>query len=139
MNAEKEAIMQWRVLVADDDLEICSLIKTILARGPYDLTVCHDGESALRRIESDEQYDLLISDFMLPGITGIDLITRVRENPDTAELPIVMITGHEGEVLDPLARAAGANAFLYKPFALGDFRAVVSRLLIDPLQAALGT
>jgi CheY-like chemotaxis protein len=82
---------------------------------------------------------LLISDFMLPGITGIDLITRVRENPDTAELPIVMITGHEGEVLDPLARAAGANAFLYKPFALGDFRAVVSRLLIDPLQAAIGT
>jgi CheY-like chemotaxis protein len=130
--------MQWRVLIADDDLEICSLIKTILGRGPYDLTVCHDGETALERVENDTNYDLLISDFMLPGINGLDLISRVRENPATADLPIVMITGQEPEVMDALSKAAGATAFLSKPFALGEFRATVSRLLSDPLQAASG-
>ena len=128
--------MQWRVLIADDDLEICSLIKTILGRGPYDLPVCHDGETALARVENDTHYDLLISDFLLPGINGLDLISRVRENPATADLPIVMITGQEPEVMDALSKAAGATAFLSKPFALGDFRATVSRLLSDPLQAA---
>jgi CheY-like chemotaxis protein len=121
--------MLWRVLLADDDPEICALIGTILRRGPYDLTVCHDAESALERITSDATYDLLISDFMLPGITGIDLITRVREHPPTTDLPIVMITAHEADVMDQLARSAGANAFLTKPFALHEFRDVVTRLL----------
>jgi CheY-like chemotaxis protein len=130
--------MPWRVLLADDDTEICSLIRTILRSGPYELTVCHDAETALLRIESDANYDLLISDFMLPGITGIDLITRVRENPSTSELPIVMITGHEADVMDQLAKTAGANAFLNKPFNLGDFRATVQRLLPGS-QRAFGT
>ena len=75
---------------------------------------------------------------MLPGINGLDLISRVRENPATADLPIVMITGQEPEVMDALSKAAGATAFLSKPFALGEFRATVSRLLSDPLQAASG-
>jgi CheY-like chemotaxis protein len=80
----------------------------------------------------------LISDFMLPGINGLDLISRVRENPATADLPIVMITGQEPEVMDALSKAVGATAFLGKPFSLGDFRATVRRLLSDPLQAASG-
>jgi CheY-like chemotaxis protein len=121
--------MLWRVLLADDDPEICALIETILRRGPYELTICHDAESALERITSDATFDLLISDFMLPGITGIDLITRVREHPPTSDLPIVMITAHEADVMDQLARTAGANAFLTKPFSLSEFRDVVARLL----------
>jgi CheY-like chemotaxis protein len=127
--------MLWRVLLADDDPEICALIGTILRRGPYTLTVCHDAESALAQITSGATFDLLISDFMLPGITGIDLITRVREHSPTAALPIVMITGHEADVMDQLARTAGANAFLTKPFALSEFREVVTSLLSAPGRA----
>jgi CheY-like chemotaxis protein len=76
--------MAWRVLVADDDPEICTLIKTILGRGDYDVTSCSDAESALVHIGKDEPYDLLISDFMLPGISGIDLITQLRQTCDGA-------------------------------------------------------
>ena len=130
--------MTWRVLVADDDPEICTLIKTILGKGPYDVTVCHDAESALLRIQRDEPYDILISDFMLPGMSGIELISRVRQNAPTSRLPIVMISGHNNYAMDSRAKSVGANAFLNKPFTLSQLRTTVHQLLTDPLHSVLG-
>jgi CheY-like chemotaxis protein len=130
--------MAWRVLVADDDPEICTLIKTILARGPYDVTLCEDAESALVHIQRDDPYDILISDFMMPGISGIELITQVRQHRPTSHMPIVMISGHNNYAMDERAKEAGANAFLNKPFTLAQLRSTVHQLLTDPLQSALG-
>jgi CheY-like chemotaxis protein len=130
--------MAWRVLVADDDPEICMLIKTILARGPYDVTLCEDAESALVHIQRDDPYDILISDFMMPGISGIELITQVRQHRPTSHIPIVMISGHNNYAMDARAKEAGANAFLNKPFTLAQLRSTVHQLLTDPLQSVLG-
>ena len=130
--------MVSRVLVADDDPEICTLINTILARGPYDVTLCSDAESALVHLRTDAPYDILISDFMLPGISGIDLITQVRKDAATRRMPIVMISGHNNYAMDARAKAAGANAFLNKPFTLSQLRTTVHQLLTDPLPL-LGT
>ena len=130
--------MAWRVLVADDDPEICTLIVTILSKGPYQVTVCSDAESALVHIQHDAPYDILISDFMLPGISGIELITQIRHNAATARLPIVMISGHNNYAMDERARSAGANAFLNKPFTLVQLRTTVHQLLSDPLHSVLG-
>ncbi len=59
---------------------------------------------------------------MLPGISGIELITQVRQNGATARIPIVMISGHNNYAMDARAKAAGANAFLNKPFSLKQLR-----------------
>jgi len=126
----------WRVLVADDDPEICTLIKTILKAGPYTTTVCNDAESALVHIQRDEPFDIIICDFMLPGISGIDLITQVRANNLTSHVPIIMISGHNNYAMDARARSAGANAFLNKPFTLSQLRSTVASLLQGPLSAA---
>jgi CheY-like chemotaxis protein len=124
--------MAWRILVADDDPEICTLITTILSKGPYVVTSCSDAESALVCMQQDKRFDILISDFMLPGISGIELITQVRQNGATAHIPIVMISGHSNYLMDARAKAAGANAFLNKPFSLTQLRSVVNDLLTDP-------
>ncbi len=124
--------MAWRVLVADDDPEICSLIRTILSKGPYEVTLCNDAESALVHIQQDKPFNILISDFMLPGISGIELIAQVRQNHATSRIPIVMISGHSNYAMDARAKAAGANAFLNKPFSLKQLRAIVHTLLSDP-------
>ena len=108
--------MVSRVLVADDDPEICTLIKTILGKGPYEIVLCNDAESALVHLRTDAPYDILISDFMLPGISGIDLITQVRKDAATRRMPIVMISGHNNYAMDSRAKSVGANAFLNKPF-----------------------
>lgn len=127
--------MTWRVLVADDDPEICTLIKTILSKGPYEVVVCNDAESALVHMQRDDPYDILISDFMLPGISGIELITQVRQNAATARMPIVMISGHSNYAMDARAKTAGADAFLNKPFTLVQLRTTVHELVTDPLRS----
>jgi CheY-like chemotaxis protein len=75
---------------------------------------------------------------MLPGISGIELITQIRQNAATSRMPIVMISGHTNYAMDARAKAAGANAFLNKPFTLTQLRTTVQQLLTDPLQPAFG-
>jgi DNA-binding response OmpR family regulator len=120
--------MAWRVLVADDDPEICTLIKTILRSASFEVEVCADAESALVHLQRDKAYDILISDFMLPGISGIELITMVRASPQTARLPILMISGHSNYAMDARAKSAGADHFLNKPFTLTQLRSTVTAL-----------
>jgi DNA-binding response OmpR family regulator len=120
--------MAWRVLVADDDPEICTLIKTILRSASFEVQVCADAESALIHLQRDRPYDILISDFMLPGISGIELITMVRASPNTAKIPILMISGHSNYAMDARAKSAGADHFLNKPFTLSQLRSTVTTL-----------
>ncbi len=120
---------RWRVLVADDDLEICALIETILRRGPYTLTVVNDAESALVHVQRGEPFDMLICDFMLPGMSGIELIAQIRASEAWADVPIVMISGHTTYAMDAQAKSAGANVFLNKPFTLAQLRSTVQTLL----------
>jgi CheY-like chemotaxis protein len=121
--------MGWRVLVADDDPEILALIGKVLSVDPFEVTLCDDAESALVRLQRGGRYDILISDFMLPGISGIDLIRQVRSNSATATMPVVMISGHGNYAMDARAKSAGANAFLRKPFTLSQLRTTVQQLL----------
>lgn len=126
------------MLVADDDVEICSLIGTILRSGPYALTICNDAESALVCVQRDEPFDIVICDFMLPGMSGIELIGQVRSNPRSADVPIVMISGHNNYAMDARAKSAGANVFLNKPFTLRQLRSTVESLLDGRLSVASG-
>jgi CheY-like chemotaxis protein len=124
--------MTWRVLVADDDPEILALIEKVLSQDAFEVTLCDDAESALVRLQRSGSYDILISDFMLPGISGIELIGAVRSNAVTAHMPIVMISGHGNYAMDARAKTAGANAFLRKPFTLSQLRTTVLQLLGRP-------
>jgi two-component system phosphate regulon response regulator PhoB len=125
----------WRVLIADDDPAICTLIDTVLRKGPYEMIMCNDAESALVAVERNGPFDIIICDFMLPGISGIDLIERLRANESTRGVPILMISGHTNYAMDGRAKNAGANLFLNKPFTISQLRSAVSALLSgEPLQ-----
>ncbi len=119
----------WRVLVVDDDAAICMLIKTILKNGPFNVTICNDAETALVYLQQPDAFDVIISDFMLPGISGIQLIERIRSKQTTKLTPIVMISGHNNYAMDERAKKAGADAFLRKPFTLSQLRLTISSLL----------
>lgn len=118
---------RFRVLVADDDPAICMLIETVLRRGPYEIKTYADGESAMLAFDRDGPFDMMICDFMLPGISGLDLIERVRAHA-RGDVPILMISGHTTQVMDR-AKVAGANVFLNKPFTLSQLRNAVATLL----------
>ncbi|MDH2909740.1 MAG: response regulator [Candidatus Eremiobacteraeota bacterium] len=119
----------WRVLIADDDPAICTLVDTVLRKGPFQMIVCNDAESALVAIGREDPFDIIICDFMLPGISGLDLIERLRSNERTRGVPILMISGHTNYAMDGRAKNAGANLFLNKPFTISQLRAAVNQLL----------
>lgn len=121
----------WRVLIADDDPAICTLIDTVLRKGPYEMVVCNDAESALVTINHDDPFDIIICDFMLPGISGLDLIERLRSTAKTRRVPILMVSGHTNYAMDGRAKNAGANLFLNKPFTISQLRTAVNQLLTD--------
>ncbi len=123
---------KWRVLIADDDVAICALIETVLRKGPYEIVTRNDAESALVALDREGRFDIIICDFMLPGISGIDLIERLRADQRTSAVPIIMISGHTNYAMEGRAKSAGANVFLNKPFTLSQLRAAVNSLLAQP-------
>jgi CheY-like chemotaxis protein len=122
----------WRVLIADDDPAICTLIETVLKKGPYEIVIRNDAESALVALGREAPFDIVICDFMLPGISGIDLIERLRADSRTEHVPILMISGHTNYAMDGRAKTAGANIFLNKPFTISQLRTAVNSLLAQP-------
>jgi len=120
-----------RVLVADDDDDVCELLRVVLEPLAHVTTVA-DAESALEVLAAEPAFDAIISDFMLPGITGLEFVQRVRDDEGDARVPILIISGHGALEVGERARAAGADAFLDKPFTLGQLRATVRWLLHEP-------
>ena len=118
-----------RVLVADDDADMRTLIATVLRGGAYDVVQCEDAESALVRAKDEKKYDIIICDFMLPGMSGLELIQRLRGSPQTREVPILMISAHTNYGMGDRAKAAGANGFLNKPFTLSQLRSALATML----------
>jgi CheY-like chemotaxis protein len=123
-----------RVLVADDDAAICALLEVVLT--PIaDVTTVNDAESALALLATQPPYDAIVSDFMLPGISGLEFVQRVRSDEGDGHVPILMISGH-GRLVSDSAKAAGCDAFLDKPFTLEQLRATVRKLLAPTVRFA---
>ena len=104
-----------KLLVVDDDVDIARFIEVNLRLQGYDVLLAHDGESALQLIE-EEQPSLAIVDWMMPKIDGLELTRRVRANPITTAMPIILLTAREFTVDKVLGLNAGADDYLVKPF-----------------------
>ena len=123
-----------RILVADDDTAVCALLRVVLT--PIaDVTLANDAESALAILAEQPRFDAIVSDFMLPGINGLEFVARVRGAEHGEHVPILMISGHGRSVYDS-AREAGCDAFLDKPFTLEQLRATMRALLGPTLRVA---
>ena len=114
------------VLVVDDEPVVVDAIRLVLGHEGYRVTAAADAESALAH-PALESCDLVICDLMLPGLSGLDALRAMRER--RAGLPIVMITGYATAAHEDLVRAAGATAFLPKPFDDAELLTLVRRVL----------
>jgi CheY-like chemotaxis protein len=104
------------VLVADDDDGTRAVVGRILQRAGYRVHLVPDGVQALRQLESDPAaFDLLVTDVVMPGLTGPQLASRVRAQQPT--LPILFMSGYPEDALDDLERLGNSTGFLSKPFS----------------------
>jgi DNA-binding response OmpR family regulator len=120
--------MTARVLLIEDEPNISEAIRFILSRDGCDVTAIADGTDAVEAVRRAKP-DLVILDLMLPGLSGLEILTQLRADPATQALPVMMLTA-KGQGRDrEAAERAGANHFMTKPFSNDDIRAAV-RLLV---------
>lgn len=119
------------LLLADDDESIRMVARLGLSRAGYDVTLVEDGTSALKAVRA-RPYDVVVLDWMLPGIDGIDVCRALKADPATAPIPVVFLTAASHAGAHEEAMAAGAVGVIAKPFnpmTLGiDVRGLVDRL-----------
>lgn len=121
------------IIIIDDDPTQAMLIQRVLKDGPYSFTVCNDAESALALIDNRASFDLIISDFMLPGISGLQAVEHIRHSRIAKNTPIIMISAHGGGYeIRERALSAGADIFISKPLTAGELRRAVDALLGPP-------
>ena len=117
-----------RVLIVEDEEALGLLLRYNLESEGYDVEVCDRGDEADTRLRESVP-DLLILDWMLPGLSGIELCRRLRTRPETERLPIIMLTarGEESERIRGLA--TGADDYVVKPFSTPELMARVRAML----------
>ena len=108
-----------KILLVEDEVKLARFVELELKYEGYAVTVCHDGREGLQQI-SEGEFDMILLDLMLPGLTGIELCRRVRK---FSQIPIIMLTAKD-EVMDKVAGLdSGADDYLTKPFAIEELLA----------------
>lgn len=117
-----------RILVVDDSPTIVTLLKRMLQQNHFDVRVAYDGESALE-IAQRERPDLVFLDIVLPGIDGFSTLRKLRRDPATKDVPVIMISGNAQATEQFYVQRIGADDFMKKPFTRAEVFTRIERLL----------
>jgi phosphate regulon transcriptional regulator PhoB len=117
-----------KILVVEDEPDIRKLVHYNLAEERFIAVEAEDGEKALKLLRN-EKFDLVILDLMLPGVSGIELCKLLRARPETARMPILMLTAKASEADRVVGLEMGADDYLTKPFSPRELVARVKAIL----------
>ena len=120
--------MSSRVLIVEDEPDIRELVVHHLKREGYQVSVAASGEEALRQVQASPP-DLVLLDLMMPAMNGLEVCRRLRQDPVTASLPIVMLTAKGDEIDRVLGLEIGADDYITKPFSPRELVARVRAVL----------
>src|SRR5262245_31470551 len=100
-----------KILIADDNFQNCELLEAYLSDEPYEITMAYDGQETLNKVREFEP-DLILLDIMMPKLSGYEVCQRLRKDPATRTIPILMVTAlnEMGDI--EKAVQAGADDFL---------------------------
>ena len=122
------ATEERHVLVADDEAHIGRIIKIKMEQGPFRVTLAFDGQEALDVLEQADRIDLVVLDLMMPRLSGLDVLDRIRASEKWRDIPCVILTAAGQEEYEHDARASGATEFLTKPFSPKRLYALIAEL-----------
>jgi DNA-binding response OmpR family regulator len=120
--------MTKHILVCDDDELLVDLLTYRLGTKGYEVSAARDGGEALERLAADKP-DAVVLDAMMPVVDGFEVLRRIREQPGTANLPVVMLSARKQERDIVGALELGASDFVVKPFIPEELIARLARLL----------
>lgn len=102
------------ILLVEDDLEICEMLKSYLETENFEVVSVHDGQEACRQFDKNN-FDLVLLDLMIPKISGMDVLQYIRK---TSVIPVIIISAKESETDKTLGLALGADDYITKPFSV---------------------
>ncbi len=104
-----------KILIVDDEKELVDMVTFRLQSQEYDVHVAYSGEEALEKVKQ-ESYQLILLDVMMPGIDGFEVLRRLREDPKTRPIPVIMLTckGEASSIFK--TQELGGTDYLIKPF-----------------------
>ena len=105
-----------KVLIADDQPNMRQLVRLTLETGQFEILEAPDGDAALALARA-ERPDLLFLDWTMPGMAGVDVCRALRDDPDTADIRIVMLTARSQDSDRAQAQEMGADDYITKPFS----------------------
>lgn len=115
-----------RILLVEDDIELSEGLRDWLVHNQHTVEMAHDGYEAMENLRFSE-YDIIMLDWQLPGITGLEICKQFRGSGGTT--PILMLTGMTSSAQREEVTAAGATACLIKPFKLKELTAKIDQIL----------
>ncbi|MEP6507403.1 MAG: response regulator transcription factor [Gemmatimonadales bacterium] len=116
------------ILVADDEAHIGRIIKIKMEQGPFRVTLAFDGQEAVDVLEQEADLDLVVLDLMMPRLSGLDVLDRIRSSDKWKDLPCIILTAAGQEEYEREARTSGATDFITKPFSPKKLYALIAQL-----------
>lgn len=105
------------VLVVDDEPHVARIIQMKLEQGPFRVTLAYDGIQALEALDRENDLRMVLLDIMMPHVSGLEVLARMRANDRTKELPCVILTAAGHDAQRQRAMTLGATDFMTKPFS----------------------
>ena len=114
-----------RVLVVDDVASMRNILSLMLNRIGFEaIEKAEDAEKAIQKLEQKE-FGLVVSDWQMEGMTGLELLNKIRQKPVLQHIPIIFVTAHASDQNSAAAKSAGAQGYLIKPFRLDILQSTV--------------
>ncbi len=126
--------MSHKILLCDDELHILRAAEFKFQRAGYDVRCASDGEEAWELIQEDLP-DVVVTDLQMPRLDGLELAQRIKQDPRTAHLPVIMLTARGFELTsEELNAQYGIRALLCKPFSPRELSRFVEQVILESAQ-----
>jgi two-component system chemotaxis response regulator CheY len=122
--------MAKTILIVDDSSSLRTVVKMALQRAGYEVVEAADGVQGLAALEAAGKVHLIVSDVNMPNMDGITFVTQVKQHPRHKFVPVVMLTTEGQDAKKEQGRAAGAKAWIVKPFNPPQLLDAVSKLIL---------
>jgi CheY-like chemotaxis protein len=124
--------MNGKILIIDDDRVTLTMLEMILSRHGYQVLSARDGAQGLE-LASKEKPDAVISDMLIPKIHGLDLCTKIKQDPELEDIKIILMTAvYKGAAFQFEAKDSGADYFIQKPVDTKGLLEKLEKLLTNP-------
>ncbi len=138
MAASKLRESKKTIMVVDDHPDLVTIVKTILEVKGFGVQTAHNGKEVFNLLEEKEP-DLILLDIMMPEMDGLEVLTRLKGNPDTASIPVILLSA---KVLDEDVRVGykfGADRYITKPFTKGELLEGINLVLGEDQGQSVGS